>query len=140
MLYEKIRNKKLTEDMKTKNPTESELEILQILWENGPSTVRFVNDHLNKLKEVGYTTTLKIMQIMNEKNLVSRKADGRQHIYKATVRKESVQKSLLDKFVENTFKGSAPQLVMQLLGNRKTSKAELDEIKALIDKIEQDKK
>lgn len=127
-----------------KNPTESELEILQILWENGPSTVRFVNEQMNKnivkdAKEIGYTTTLKIMQIMNEKGLVSRKAEGRQHIYKAIAKKESVQKSLLDKFVENTFKGSAPQLVMQLLGNRKTSKEELDEIKALIDKIEKDK-
>ena len=131
--------------MKTiKNPTESELEVLQILWENGPSTVRFVNEQmnkkdLNKAKEVGYTTTLKIMQIMNEKGLVSRKPEGRQHIYKALAKKEKVQKSLLDKFVENTFKGSAPQLVMQLLGNRKTSKEELDEIKALIDKIEKDK-
>lgn len=125
--------------MKTKNPTDSELEVLQILWENGPSTVRFVNDVQNKKKEVGYTTTLKIMQIMMEKKLLSREADGRQHIYKAEVKKESVQKSLLDRFVENTFKGSAPQLVMQLLGNRKTSKAELDEIKALIEKIEKKK-
>lgn len=122
--------------MKTKNPTESELGILQILWENGPSTVRFVNEKLNECKEVGYTTTLKLMQIMADKKLAKRNTEGRTHIYEANVKKENVQKSLLDKFVNATFKGSAQQLVMQLLGNRKTSQEELDEIKAIIHKIE----
>jgi len=123
--------------MKTKNPTESELAILQILWEKGPSTVRFINDCLNTSeKKVGYTTTLKIMQIMMEKQLLSRNAAGRQHIYEAAVQKESIQKNLVEKFVEKTFKGSASQLVMQLLGNKNTSKEELEEIKSLINKLE----
>lgn len=134
--------------MNNKYPTESELEILQILWEHGPSTVRFVNDTLNEKlsegqgkesKEIGYTTTLKFMQIMNEKEMLSREAEGRKHIYKAMVKKQKVQKRMLDRFVEATFKGSAQQLVMQLLGNRKTSQEELDEIKALIEKIENKK-
>jgi len=122
--------------MKTKYPTESELGVLQILWEHGASTVRLVNDQLNKEKEVGYTTTLKIMQIMLEKEWVSRDAEGKKHIYTAKVRKENVQKKLLERFVDATFKGSAQQLMMQLLGNRDSSKEELDEIKELIEKIQ----
>jgi len=125
--------------MKTKYPTESELGILQLLWENGPSTVRFVNDKLNEIKEVGYTTTLKLMQIMLAKEWVSRDTEGKKHVYTAKVQKENIQNKLLDRFVEATFKGSAQQLVMQLLGNKKSSKEELDEIKALIEKIENQK-
>jgi len=125
--------------MKTKNPTDSELAILQILWDKGPNTVRFVNEYLNTAdKKVGYTTTLKIMQIMMEKQLLSRKPAGRQHIYEAAVKKESIQKNLLEKFVEKTFKGSASQLVMQLLGNKNASKEELEEIKSLIENLEKD--
>ena len=122
-------------------PTESELEILHILWGNGPSSVRFVNDELNANKEgeVGYTTTLKIMQIMSDKNLVVRNTDSRTHIYDANVEEKDTQNALLQKFVDRTFKGSAMQLVMQTLGNHEATPEELEEIKALIQSIEKKK-
>lgn len=129
-------------------PTDSELEILHILWEQGPSTVRTVNDLLNerrksgstKLKESGYTTTLKLMQIMFEKGLVTRAEDGRTHTYSAAVREEDTQSLLLQQFVDNAFRGSTARLVMQALGNHDASTEELDEIKALIAQIEQQQK
>ena len=136
--------------MQLSKPTESELEILQLLWEMGPSTVRAVNDRLNDPKnpprggrrsggeprEVGYTTTLKIMQIMHEKNLVRRNTDARSHIYEAAIERDETQRNLLGTFVDNVFSGSAMNLVMQALGNHKASKDELDQIKALIEKME----
>ena len=121
-------------------PTESELEILQILWKRGPSSVKEVNEEINKKKESGYTTTLKTMQIMLEKGLVTREKAGRGHVYSAAYRKEETQQALLDKVLETAFGGSAGKLVMQALGNKKTSKEELAEIKNLIDKLEQDAK
>jgi predicted transcriptional regulator len=124
-------------------PTDSELEILHILWAEGPSTVRTVNDLLNeqssKTKETGYTTTLKIMQIMFEKGLVTRTEEGRTHTYSPAVRQSDTQGLLLQQFVDNAFRGSAARLVMQALGNHDASPEELDEIKALIAKIEQGK-
>ncbi|PLK42630.1 MULTISPECIES: BlaI/MecI/CopY family transcriptional regulator [Emticicia] len=120
-------------------PTESELEILQILWALGKATVRQVNDELSKTREVGYTTTLKLMQIMFEKQLVSRTDEGRYHVYEAAVGEESTQGMLLDKFIDTAFRGSATRMVMQALGNQQVSKAELDEIKKLIDSIEKAK-
>jgi predicted transcriptional regulator len=117
-------------------PTESELEVLQILWSKGPSTVRQVNNLLKRSKDVGYTTTLKIMQIMNEKGLVERETDSRTHIYSAGVSREDTQNLLLNRFLENTFKGSASSLVMQALGNHHASASELKEIKDLIEKLE----
>lgn len=120
----------------TPKPTESELEILQILWQQGPSTVRFVNEQLNQKKEVGYTTTLKIMQIMADKDLVKRNEESRSHIYEANVNEEDTQKHMLDKFLNLTFRGSASKLVMQALGSHKATKAELEEIRKLIDKME----
>ncbi|WP_234734346.1 BlaI/MecI/CopY family transcriptional regulator [Tellurirhabdus bombi] len=116
-------------------PTDSELEILQVIWAKGPSTVRQVNEELSRSKEVGYTTTLKLMQIMHEKNLLSRTEEGRYHIYTALVTEGDTRQNLLDRFVETTFRGSAAQLVMQALGNSKTSKEELDEIQKLIDQL-----
>lgn len=121
-------------------PTEAELEILQILWDSGPTTVRFVNDKLNLKKEVGYTTTLKIMQIMTEKNLLARDEENKSHIYSAVYKKDETQKVLLDKFLESTFGGSASKLVLQALGNRKTSKKEIEEIRKFLDEIEGGKK
>jgi predicted transcriptional regulator len=125
---------------KSPKPTEAELEILQVLWENGPSTVRFINDKMNRKKNVGYTTTLKIMQIMAEKNLVTRDEENRSHIYAAAYRKDETQKVLLDKFLETAFGGSAGRLVMQVLGNSKTSKEEIREIREFLDKMERGKK
>lgn len=140
--------------MSIAKPTDSELEILHILWEQGPSTVRTVNDRLNeqrrsghsgarlaaKPKEsAGYTTTLKLMQIMFEKGLVTRVEEGRTHAYTALVRESDTQDLLIQQFVDNAFRGSTARLVMQALGNHEASTEELDEIKALIAKIEQGK-
>ncbi len=125
----------MTNEKKIK-PTEGELEILQILWENGASSVRFVNDKLNELREVGYTTTLKIMQIMADKKLVERNTESRTHIYEAFINEEATKKQLLQKFVDSTFRGSAMKMVMQALGNHQASEKELEEIKALIEKME----
>lgn len=124
------------ENNKLPQPTESELEILQTLWQHGPCTVRFVNEELNKQREIGYTTTLKLMQIMLEKGLVSRNTESRTHIYQAVVSESHTQKQLLTKFMDKAFRGSAASLVMQALGNHKASKRELEEIKALIEQIE----
>ncbi|HFA50410.1 MAG TPA: BlaI/MecI/CopY family transcriptional regulator [Bacteroidetes bacterium] len=121
-------------------PTESELSILKVLWENGPSSVRFVNERLNEKKETGYTTTLKFMQIMLQKGLLTRNTDSRSHVYQPAIDQEITQLSLLDKFVDNVFGGSATSLVMQALGNHGASKEELKKIKALIKKIEKEER
>jgi len=117
-------------------PTKSELEILQVLWRHGPSTVRFVNDQLNEQKrEVQYSSTLKLMQIMAEKGLLTRDESNMKHIY-GTAEEESKTKGfLLERFVNTLYNGSASNLMMQLLGNRKTSKKEIDAIKELIRKM-----
>ena len=122
-------------------PTQAELEILQILWKKGPSTVREVNEILNDSQEksIGYTTTLKIMQIMFEKNLLSRNDSQRTHVYAAEVREGNIQSALLDRFLHAAYKGSASKLALHLLGNHKTTPDELAEIKALIDQLEKNK-
>jgi BlaI family transcriptional regulator, penicillinase repressor len=116
-------------------PTESELEILQILWHKGLATVREVHEELAAIKNAGYTTTLKLMQIMNEKGLVKRDDSIKSHVYQAAVNKEKTQKHLLDKMIDGLFGGSSTQLVIQALGNHKTSKEELDKIQDLIDNL-----
>jgi len=121
---------------KSNSPTESELEILQVLWEKGASTVREVNALLNEKREVGYTTTLKIMQIMTEKGLVTRNTESRTHIYESAVRENTTQTNLLDSFIEKTYRGSAMQMVMQVLGNKKASPDEISELKKLIKDLE----
>ncbi|MFM2393496.1 MAG: hypothetical protein RLZZ546_1478 [Bacteroidota bacterium] len=127
--------------MQLREPTKSELEILKVLWEHGPSTVRFVNDQLNNQDEkvIQYSTTLKLMQIMAEKSLVTRDESNMKHIYKAAIGEETTKNHLLLKFVDNLFDGSKANLLMQLLGNKKTSKKELQEIKKVIDQFEKDK-
>ena len=117
-------------------PTDAELEILQVIWLHGPVSVRFVNDELNRNKMVGYTTTLKLMQIMTEKGLLKRSEEGRKHIYNVVLKEKETKNLLLDKFVKTAFGGSAMDLVMQALGNHQTTPDELEELKALIDKIE----
>lgn len=120
-------------------PTESELEILSYLWKEGPSTVRQVHDFLSETKDTGYTTTLKLMQIMNDKGLLYRTEAGRSHIYVALLDEEETQQDLVGRFVESAFRGSAARLVMQVLGNHSTSQEELDEIRALINNLENKK-
>ena len=117
-------------------PTKSELEILQVLWDKGPSTVREVNNELLRQREVNYTTTLKQMQIMTDKKLLNRDQGQMKHIYSAAVEEQKLKAHLLDKFVDSMYKGSASRLVMQLIGNKNTSRQDLREIKDMIKKIE----
>ena len=114
-------------------PTDSELEILQVLWRLGKATVREVNEALAHKREIGYTTTLKLMQIMFEKKLVVRTEEGRYHVYKALVSENDTRQSLLNRFVDTTFRGSAMQLVMQALGSNTPSQEELNEIQKLLE-------
>lgn len=117
-------------------PTDSELEILQVLWQNGASTVKAVNDKLNEKRSIGYTTTLKLLQIMYEKGLVERDENERSHVYSSAIKQNEIQKVLLDKLLDTAFSGSAANLVMQALGNSKTSKDELKKIREYLNKIE----
>ena len=116
-------------------PTESELEILQVLWNRGLASVREVHEELSKTKEAGYTTTLKLMQIMHEKGLVKRDDSIKTHIYQPAVSREKTQKHLLGKMINTLFGGSTTQLVMQALGNHKASAEELDEIQKLLNNL-----
>jgi BlaI family penicillinase repressor len=118
-------------------PTDAELEILQVLWQKGPSSVRQVHEHLSGDRDTGYTTTLKFMQIMAEKGLVRRNTDARSHIYEAAIAETDVQQQLLRRFVDTAFRGSAMSLVMQALGQHQAAGEELDQIKALIEQMEQ---
>ncbi len=117
-------------------PTAAELEVLNILWKEEPLTVKEIHELISSSKSVGYTTTLKIMQKMTTKGLLHRKANGKSHLYYATYKKEETRGRLLDRFIDSAFSGSASSLVMQLLGNKKTSKEELDEIKKIIEQME----
>ena len=124
--------------MKTETPfkpTESELEILQILWEKGDSTVRDVHEILEKSKDAGYTTTLKLMQIMHEKGLVTRDTSSKTHICQSKVNQQKTQQHLLNKMIDNVFNGSASRLVMQALGNHKASQEEINSIKKYLDEL-----
>ena len=118
-------------------PTKSELEILQVLWQYGPSTVRLVNDKLNEEKrEVAYTSTLKLMQIMHEKGLLLRDESQMKHVYAAAEEETKTKSVLLERFIDNLYEGSASKLLMQLLDNKRTSKKELDAIRALLDQTQ----
>jgi len=118
-------------------PTKSELEILQVLWQFGPSTARFVNDNLNKEKRaVIYMSTLKLMQIMVEKGLLKKDASQMTHIYQAAVEEGKTKGYLLDRVVDNLFNGSASNLMMQLMGNKKLTAEEMEEFKELIKKMD----
>ena len=109
------------------------MEILQVLWSKGDATVREVHEHLTETKDCGYTTTLKLMQIMFEKGLVLRDDSNRTHVYKPNISREKTQKQSLNKMVDAVFSGSHSQLVMQALGSHTLSRKELDEIQQLLD-------
>jgi len=115
-------------------PTEGEMEILQVLWQKGNATVREVHEALNK-KDSGYTTTLKLMQILHEKGMVERDTNQKTHIYKALVSQDKTEKQLVNKMIDNVFNGSAARLVMQALGNHSASADEIDEIKRYLDSL-----
>ncbi len=117
-------------------PTPSEMEILQILWKNGPSSVKQVNEILSEKKPKGYTTTLKIMQIMADKGMVSRESEGKLHIYAANYDETQVKKSAVNNMVEQVFEGAAMELVLQTLGNYKPTHDEIKELKELLSQFE----
>jgi BlaI family transcriptional regulator, penicillinase repressor len=114
-------------------PTEAELAILTVLWERGPSTVRQVHEALADMRETGYTTTLKLMQIMAEKGLVKRDETARTHVYSAVAGAEQTQRVLVKDLVDRAFGGSAAALVLQALSSDGTSDEELREIRKMID-------
>ncbi|SMO65457.1 Predicted transcriptional regulator [Saccharicrinis carchari] len=119
-------------------PTAAELDILNILWEKEPLTVKDIHALICKSKDVGYTTTLKIMQNMTTKGLLKRERSGKSHLYFSNHAREETRERLLNRFVDSAFGGSASSLVMQLLGNKKTSVEELDEIQQIIEQIKTD--
>jgi BlaI family transcriptional regulator, penicillinase repressor len=118
-------------------PTESELEILSHLWQMKKATVREIHEKLAETKDTGYTTTLKIMQIMHSKGLLQRDEQNRTHIYYPAVDEKATQKNLVSSFMATAFGGSAKNLVMQALGQGNPSKEELDEIRAFLDRLEE---
>lgn len=121
---------------KKATPTAAELEILTILWNKEPLTVKEVHTELAAKKDIGYTTALKIMQNMTSKGLLNRELKGKSHLYSAAFHQQVTQQNLLNKFVDTTFGGSASRLIVQLLGNGKTSKEELKQIKKIIADME----
>ncbi|XZF12626.1 BlaI/MecI/CopY family transcriptional regulator [Chitinophagaceae bacterium MMS25-I14] len=116
------------------NITDAELEILRILWRDKKATVKEVHQQLSSDRDVGYTTTLKQMQVMFEKGLLTRDDSQRQHIYFPSAKENQVQKKFMDKLMSTFFKGSATKMVLQALDNYKASPEELEEITKLIEK------
>ncbi len=118
----------------SRKPTEGELEILQVLWRRGPVTVREVFEELKQRKDVGYTTVLKLMQIMHEKGLLRRDTTSRSHLYDAVISEREAQRFLVDRILDTAFGGSAFKLVMQALDHHQTSDRDLAEIRAYLDR------
>ena len=120
-------------------PTRAQLEILQVLWKHGPSTVRFVNDRLNQQKQaLSYTSTLKLMQIMHEKGMVKRDETNMTHIYSATLEEGKTRGVVLKKFVDAMYNGSVKNLMLELMGQEKTTSKDWDTIKELLTKLDND--
>ena len=117
-------------------PTRSEIEILQVLWKHGSSSVRFVNEELNRHREVAYASTLKIMQLMYEKEMLKRDESNMVHLYTAVVQEKRTKQILLRRFVDSIFEGSSSELMLQLLDNKKASAEELQTLKALLKKLD----
>src|SRR5438477_8663230 len=117
-------------------PTEAELAILRVLWQRGPSTVREIWEQISPAQRTGYTTVLKIMQIMFEKGLLKRDDRARSHVYSASVSEEQTQRQVVSHLLERLFSGSAPKLVMQALAAKRATRAELAEIRRLLDELE----
>ncbi|MGB3589442.1 MAG: BlaI/MecI/CopY family transcriptional regulator [Tunicatimonas sp.] len=125
--------------LKLLKPSENELAILQILWEREPATVKEVNEILNQRKPTGYTTTLKLMQIMHEKELVTRTtegAKGKSHLYSSAVTEKQINGQLLDQFIQRVFRGSASSMVMRTIGRSEISPEEIEEIRNFLDGLD----
>ncbi len=123
-------------------PTDRELAILQVLWEFGDCTVRQIQEklHSGRNSKTGYTTTLKIMQIMHEKGLLKRDESGHAHVYRASVTRDRTQKQIVGRMLDQVFNGSAQRLVLHALSARKSTPEELAQIRTLLDKLEGDAK
>ena len=119
-------------------PTKAELEILQVLWKHGPSPVRRVMEELNKIRELNYTATLKLMQLMVDKGLLRRDESRMQHIYYPAGDEMETKGHLLDKFLDNVYDGSATSLLMQLAGNKRTSSEDLKKMRQLLEQLEKE--
>ncbi|WP_024461218.1 BlaI/MecI/CopY family transcriptional regulator [Marinimicrobium sp. LS-A18] len=120
-------------------PTRSEMQILEQLWQCREATAQTIHDALGGERSVGYTGTLKLMQLMHQKGLLGRRREGRSHVYYPLVEEQDTKASLLSSFIDTTFSGSASKLMMHLLGNKTVSRQELDEIREYLDRIEEDK-
>ena len=120
-------------------PTDAELAILRVLWEKGPSTVRQIHDVVSQERELGYTTALKLLQIMTEKGLTTRETVGIQHVYNASLGEQGTQRQLLRDLIDRAFGGSTSKLVMQALAAKKTSPAELSEIRRVLARAKEKK-
>ena len=121
-----------------KRPTDAELEILRILWERGPSTVREVFRDVNARRQSGYTTVLKLMQIMNEKGLVRRDETVRPQVYRSSRTQKNTQRQLLRDLLDRAFSGSSSSLVLQALSTKKTTSEEREQIREMLDQLEED--
>lgn len=128
------------ENTKLPKPSEGELRILQVLWNRGPSTVREVFEKVEQATSVGYTTILKLMQIMHEKGLVHRDESTRSHVYSAALSREKTEERFVEDLLDTVFDGSKTRLVLQILGNSNASKEELSEIRQLVERIGKEKK
>jgi BlaI family transcriptional regulator, penicillinase repressor len=124
----------------TPRPTDAELAILRVLWERGPSTVREVHDELSRTHDSGYTTILKLLQIMTDKGLVVRDESQRAHVYATSLSEQRTQRQLLGDLIERAFGGSPTKLVMQALAATKTSAEDLTAIRHLLDRMEEEAK
>lgn len=121
-------------------PTESELEVLQVIWEKEPCTVRDVHEELVKSKDVGYTSTLKLMQIMFDKGLVARDTSARSHLYTALITREQAQTTAINKIIDTVFNGSSTSLIIKALGQHFSSRKELDVIKDYLKQFDEPQK
>jgi len=124
----------------TQNPTPSELEILQVLWSRGPSTVREVHESLSATKQLGYTSVLKLMQIMTAKGLVTRSESQRAHVYEAGEPAEKTKQQFAEDMLQRVFQGSASELMLHALAGRRSSREELKELRRLLDEYERKQK
>ena len=113
-------------------PTDAELEVLKILWDEGPLTVRDIHDRLSRHKQLGYTSVLKMMQIMHDKGYVGRDTTERSHIYHARLQRNHTQRAMLDDLTKRAFGGSAAELVQRLLSSKSATKKELAEIRRML--------
>jgi BlaI family penicillinase repressor len=119
-------------------PSKAELDILTVIWKHGPSTVRFVHNQLALIKEVNYTTTLKQMQLMTEKDILKRDESNMTHIYSVSEEEQKTKGQLLDRFISHIYDGSAGNLVLQLLDNKNASPKDIEVIRDILNKLEKD--